>query len=625
MLLLYFITRYIYIYWRPPPSRFLPLPAFRSLESLPEIHLERWYVRLPAYSITDGLESPEDRLPSVITVADVSELDADSQQTEEFRVSTEVFDHLEDLASRLAVPELQLSPPGEPDTPSVVLYKWENGFSVDSGSLQRDHAEEFLRMWNEETLPEDVIILGGGSTARPVIRMDNSTFPWRQVSWMEFHASYVPAKPRTGIPSQHCIAAMVEDSGIMAHIRSRFVRLAYIFLGSMDLVRQVFVDSVSFSPINLPDRDPDPSMMHKPWPAEIMQACIAGIEPNHRRNLLSTHGIAFPCQSCRRRHSYRINMMRYALLASGRITECQWKSATGVPHIHTSHLCSMGDNYNPRFGVLEPVSLNQARKVCHRTASLNGDGCIVHNPPCDTKILQDIPDYYAWQKELWHRKHFTFKERAKCIVDLDAAEISSSTQTKGPSPNTPTVSSIVPLTKPTVSTLSLTDPIETDPIVSTDGRLGSSTTPSVSTADAVGHVVGILPQLRMFPTSGPYGTTMIPLPLSVLSWTGSRAIRLGVERNPGHHVWARKVVDTAEHELQEIKRCSWIITNKACLFSPYGKNCAACKAAARRCSKQGLGKKPHSRPTTCLNTTDVYLANCFQATFAWLFLLQSLY
>lgn len=100
-------------------------------------------------------------------------------------------------------------------------------------------------------------------------------------------------------------------------------------------------------------------------------------------------------------------------------------------------------------------------------------------------------------------------------------------QTKGTSPNTPTVSSIVPLTKPTVSTLSLTDPIETDPVVSTDGRLGSSTTPSVSSADAVGRVVGT--STTNFSNKRPYGTTMIPLPLSVLRWTGSRAIRVGVK------------------------------------------------------------------------------------------------
>lgn len=100
-------------------------------------------------------------------------------------------------------------------------------------------------------------------------------------------------------------------------------------------------------------------------------------------------------------------------------------------HIHTFHLCSIGDNYNPKFGVLEQASSNAARKACHSTASLNGNGRILHNSPCGTKILQDIPDYHAWQQGLWHRNHFVFKERAKCIVDLDAAEIPSSTQTQG--------------------------------------------------------------------------------------------------------------------------------------------------------------------------------------------------
>lgn len=211
--------------------------------------------------MTDNLHG----LNSVEMIEPLDGLGGGNMNIDDGTSNTDSDDEGSKVSSDAGTGEPKVSPEGEYNTISTVIYRWADGFSLNLGPFETTLEPSYLRIWNAEPLHSvNKEILGAKLHEIFIIKIDNVEHPWRQIAWMDFYRYYVLILTDTSLNLRACIAFVFNNPEEINRFRLRFAFAIYIYISVLLTLYAVFLLTLpSVRSLNsFPIRNQTPKCFH---------------------------------------------------------------------------------------------------------------------------------------------------------------------------------------------------------------------------------------------------------------------------------------------------------------------------------------------------------------------------
>lgn len=228
---------------------------------------------------------------------------------------------------------------------SRVLHRWNDGMSIDRGPLRccGTELEAKLRAaYTDQNFHDHSMFPETQDDVFFITCCDHPDTPFHEMGWMAFYKNYEPVEIVRALQrpesvhtdlnvlgmSNVCTADIIDNPDAMIKAASVFALNAYVIIGDYRLVEDAFLDKTKCPDYPWLQRTKvagpnDVQIMEQPWSWTLARSSKGGHASVPERLTMVTR-IEVECRRCARTHKFTMNVMKMAMLATGRITTSQW-------------------------------------------------------------------------------------------------------------------------------------------------------------------------------------------------------------------------------------------------------------------------------------------------------------